>query len=152
MPETEILFVETRASEQRNLLCRWVERFYEDGKRAQVAADSTMAAQVLDQLLWTFSQPSFIPHRIFTTRDVLPAVEPVVITVGETPLEDFDVLVCDGPVHLELMAHYPMVVHFVLVDDPEKKQESRMLWQTARDRGFRLRHVPAAAGAGQRIH
>lgn len=143
---SRIYFVETRADEQRGLLCRWVESLYEGGKKVQVVADSTIAAQHLDQLLWTFSQGSFIPHCIHAQGASELAMEPVVITVGELRLEGFDVLVCDGPVRLEFMSLYPAVLHFVVRDDNEKRQESRLMWQAARDKGLQVHHMPHGSG------
>jgi DNA polymerase-3 subunit chi len=137
-----IYFVETRANEQRVALCRWVERFFEEGKKVQVVADSTMAAQHLDQLLWTYSEGSFIPHRIYDAKTSDSLIEPVVITIGEVRLEEFEILLCDGPANLHFMKQYPVAVHFILRDDEDRKQESRLMWQSARDQGVQLHHVP----------
>jgi len=137
-----IYFVETHANEQRQTLCRWVERFHEEGKKVQIVVDSTMAAQHLDQLLWTYSEGSFIPHRIFQVKASDSLIEPVVITIGEVRLEGFDVLVCDAQVHLDFMKQYPVAIHFILRDDEDRKQESRLMWQSARDQGVQLHHVP----------
>ena len=145
MHATKIIFVETRSEEKRNLLCKWVEHFYEEGRKIQVSVDSTMAAQHLDQLLWTFSQGSFIPHKIVSTAKPQTTLEPVVIAVGEIKLEEFDVLVADESIHLDSMADFVVVVHFILMDDPEKRQESRLLWQSAKEQGFQVEHLPYAS-------
>jgi DNA polymerase-3 subunit chi len=146
MSEDTIYFLETPSDSQRQLLCRWVERFYEEGKRIQVLAGSSMAAQQLDQLLWTFSQSSFIPHRILTTGATASVPEPVLITVGEVFLEQCQVLVCDALAGIEFMERYPLSIHFVLRDDLDRRQESRLLWQTARDRQMHVRHIPHSDG------
>jgi DNA polymerase III subunit chi len=140
-----LYFLETKASEQRALLCQWVEYFYESGKKIQIPADSTMAAQHLDQMLWSFSQSSFIPHRILSSAESPPGGEPVVITVGEVRLPGWDVLICDAGVRPELMMEYPIVFHFILLDDQERRNESRMLWQQGRELGIELQHIPYAA-------
>lgn len=140
---TLIYFIETRTEEQRNILCLWTELLYEKGRRVQICVDSSMAAQHVDQLLWTFSQASFIPHRI-VARENSSFVEPVAITVGELHLRGFDILVCDAKVHLDFLRYYPQAVHFVLTNDEEKKQESRLLWQKAKEEGFQLKHIPYA--------
>lgn len=140
-----LCFLETKASEQRALLCQWVDFFYESGKRVQLLVDSTLAAQHLDQMLWTFSQSSFIPHRILTSGDSSAGDESVVITVGEVQLPGWDVLICDNAAHLEFMAHYPVVLHFIVLEDQERRHESRMLWQRGRDLGIELQHIPHAA-------
>jgi hypothetical protein len=66
----------------------------------------------------------------------------VVITVGEKRLEGFKVLIHDGATNLDFSAGYPVCIHFVLRDDPERLQDSRLLWQRARERGFRTHHIP----------
>lgn len=141
-----IYFVETLAGEQRLLLCRWVEHFYEEGRKVCVLTDSTLGARHLDELLWTFSQGSFVPHRILSSSDREgPIVEPVVITTSEMPGGGFSILIFDGPLQLDLLDDFDAAVHFVLRDDEERLGESRLTWQTARDRGFHPQHVPYSA-------
>ena len=135
-----VYFVETSVAEQRGLLCQWTERLSAGEKRVQIVVDSTPSAQVIDQLLWTFSQSSFIPHLIYADGQQ-KLIEPVVITIGETRLAGFTAVVCDIPVSLEFMAGFETVVHFVLRDDPEKKRESRLLWQKARDMNMNPVHI-----------
>lgn len=143
MTDTTIYFVETKTAEQPMAVCHWVEHFYDQGKRVQVLAGSAPAAQNLDQLLWTFAQGSFIPHRISSADPATgEAVEPVIITIDELPLGGRAVLICDGPAGDEFMLHYQWVVHFVLLDDAERRQESRSLWQRLRDQEIRTTHVP----------
>jgi len=142
---TGLLFVETRTDEKRKLLCKWVEHFYENGRKVQVSVDSTTAAQNIDQLLWTFSQGSFIPHKIISTATPQPFLEPVAIAVGQIKLQELDVLIADASVGLDIMEQFDLVVHFILMDDPEKRQESRLLWQAAKERGFQLQHSPYPA-------
>lgn len=151
MPQTRVLFIETHSEEKRGLLCRWVEAFYEAGKKVRIVTDSGMAAQHLDQLLWTFSQSSFIPHRIVSGSELLPLLEPVVITVGQSPMEGYDVLAVDGETTAESFRRYSTVVLFVLLDDPEKRQESRLIWQSTKEHGCKLQHVPHAAGTNPEL-
>jgi DNA polymerase-3 subunit chi len=137
-----LYFLETKAAEQRALLCQWVEFFYESGKKTQVVTESTLAAQHLDQMLWTFSQPSFIPHRIISQGDVSAEPETVLISVGEIQMPGWEVLVCDGTVGLEFMARYPITLHFIVLDDQDRLQGSRLVWQAAKELRVDLQHVP----------
>ncbi|MCU0573210.1 MAG: DNA polymerase III subunit chi [Syntrophobacteraceae bacterium] len=139
-----LYFMETKAAEQRILLCQWVDFFHESEKKVQVLADSTLAAQHLDGMLWTFSQPSFIPHRILSAEGSEDGEESVVISVGEVFMSGWDVLICDGPAGLELMGRYPVALHFIIQNEPERLQSSRILWQQARDRGMGIQHIPYA--------
>jgi DNA polymerase III subunit chi len=136
-----IYFVETTVSEQRGLLCRWTERFYMEKKRVQIVVDSIVAAQFIDQLLWTFSQSSFIPHVIFAPGGTPPA-EPVLITPGEVQVAGFEAVICDCPAGLQFIGRFETAVHFILRDDTERRRQSRVLWQNARDQGLNPVHVP----------
>ena len=135
-----LYFVETTVTEQRPLLCDWAERFYTEKQKVQIVVDSTPAAQYIDQLLWTFSQSSFIPHLILGP-DKEDLVEPVLITIGEIQIPGFTTVLCDAPVSFEFMAGFETVVHFILRDDPERRQESRLLWQRVRDMKMNPVHI-----------
>ncbi len=136
-----IYFVETTVAEQRELLCRWTERFYMEKKRVRILVDSMAAAQFIDQLLWTFSQSSFIPHTIFNPG-VTTSAEPVLITPGDFQAAGFEAVICDCQADVEFMSRFETAVHFILRDDPERRQQSRILWQKARESGLNPVHVP----------
>lgn len=138
---TAIYFVETTAGEQNDCICRWTERFYLERKHVRVVVDSLADAQLIDQLLWTFSQQSFIPHKIFNSGTNQPG-EPVLITPGQFPASCCEVLVCGCETELEFMNSFETAVHFILDDDPRRKQKSRLLWQGAKERGLNPIHVP----------
>jgi DNA polymerase-3 subunit chi len=137
-----VYFLETKAAEQRALLCQWAEFFYGLGKKIQVVVSSTAAAQHLDRMLWTFSQPSFIPHRIVAQSEDAKGEEPVLISVGELYVAKWEVLLCDSVVRLDFMTLYPIAMHFIILDDQDRLQSSRLMWQQARDLRVDLRHVP----------
>jgi len=140
-----IYFVETSVAEHRGLLCRWTERLFMEKKRVRVLVDSMAAAQFIDQLLWTFSQSSFIPHVILSPGGAAPPSEPVLITPGEFEVTGFNAVVCDCPAAIEFMNRFDTAVHFILRDDAELRQQSRVLWQNARDLGLNPVHVPYAS-------
>lgn len=142
---TTLFFVETSGAEKRKVLCQWVERFYEEGRRILIITDSTQAAQLLDQMLWSFSQSSFIPHRIVARTPAESVIEPVIIVPNELAVPGYEVALADSPVTLHYLQPFTIAVHFVLTDDPDQRQESRLLWQNARDLGWVLRHLHQTA-------
>jgi len=143
MPDTLLYFVETRANEKRQLLCHIIEHFYKKGKNIQAVAGHPKTSEDLDNLLWTFSQMSIIPHRILGPDDSNSVKEPaVVITADEKPLENYEILVYDGMMNLEFIKDYSWVIHFIIMNDPGKRKESRNLYKAARDQGFQLQHIP----------
>jgi len=100
------------------LACRIVEKAYRMGHRVYVRTANSDDTSVLDDLLWTFSQNSFVPHQLSAESDFRES--PVV--VGEHPpvAEGTDVVisVADDPV-LDFTA-YPRVVEIVGCGDDEK--------------------------------
>ena len=144
-----IYFVETTTGEQKDHLCRWTERLYLERKRVRILVDSMAAAQLIDKLLWSFSQSSFIPHLILGPG-APPPEEPVVITCGRFPVEGFDAVVCDCGADMELVSLFETAVHFILDDDEELKKQSRTLWRKACDSGLNPVHVPHDKEAGSK--
>ena len=63
------------------LACRIVEKAYRLGHQVYVRTGSSDDTNILDDLLWTFSQNSFVPHQLSTESGSLES--PVVI--GEHP-------------------------------------------------------------------
>ncbi len=136
-----IYFVESSASEQRELLCRWAEKFSASGERVQVVVGSTQGAQFIDQLMWTFSQSGFIPHSILGGEQP-DLLESVIIVIGEKHIDGFRTVICDMQAGLDFMMGFETAVHFILRDDEERRQESRQLWRKAKDAGLNVVHVP----------
>ena len=58
-----------------NFACRLVETVWQRGHRVFVLAASDAAARRLDDLLWTFRDESFVPHRRIGAEG-FPAAEP----------------------------------------------------------------------------
>ena len=100
------------------LACRIVEKAYRLGHRVYVRTGNSDDTNVLDDLLWTFSQNSFIPHQLSTESDSRES--PVVI--GEHPPEtegtDVVISVADDPV--SDFTAYLRIVEIVGCDDDEK--------------------------------
>ena len=64
------------------------------------------------------------------------------LTIGNNVAPGYEVIVADSPVDLDFLLHYKVAVHFVLLDSTEQRQESRLLWQKARDQGLEVEHIP----------
>lgn len=62
-------------------VCRTVESLYLARKRVVVYLSDAARASVLDEYLWTFSQPSFVPHVVWNGAGAVE--EPVALVVGE---------------------------------------------------------------------
>jgi DNA polymerase-3 subunit chi len=103
-----------------------------------INATSDIDAQKLDELLWTFSQGSFIPHRIARDgADTVPA-EPVIIGLNRSPLgERWDLMInlaADVP---EFFSRYRRVAE-VVDGNATRRAQSRDRYRFYRDRGYTL--------------
>ena len=117
---------------QFKLACRIVEKAYRLGHRVYVRTDNEDDTNVLDDLLWTFSQNSFVPHQLSTESNLLEST----VVIGEHPpsAEGTDVVisVADDPV-LDFTA-YLRVVDIVGFEDDEKAS-GRGRFRYYRERG-----------------
>ena len=100
------------------LACRIVEKAYRLGHQVYVRTDNSDDTNVLDDLLWTFSQNSFVPHQLCTESKSRES--PVVIGEHPPAAEGIDVVisVADGPV--SDFTAYPRIIEIVGYEDDEK--------------------------------
>ena len=125
----------------RHFACRLIEKIYKQGHRVFVRLDTLPDVQDFDQLLWTFSQGSFVPHAMQGT----PEVEESPVIVGqEASQAQADVLVnlCEDP--SPEAEQYPRVAEIIAQDDGSKTA-GRARFRQYRERGFELKTHEIAA-------
>ena len=118
--------------------CRIAEKAMLNQHNVLIHTAADHEANELDELLWTFSQSSFVPHRIF--RDGEPALEnePVLIGAGAEPQSDR----CDMLINLasevpEFFSRYERVAE-VVDSEQERRNAGRRRFRYYRDRGYQL--------------
>jgi len=128
------------------LACRITEKAVQ--KKLQVyvhSADESDAAR-LDGLLWTFSQSSFIPHRVIERSLEPPFDEPVLIghgdlagemTTGTRASQSWDLMINLTPQVPEFFSRYDRVAE-VVDADPVRRESGRERFRFYRDRGYEL--------------
>lgn len=79
---TEILFYHLQRQPLEKVLPNLVERSLARGWHAAIQTASAERLQALDDLLWTYTDESFLPHGIDREPDA--ASQPVVLTLRET--------------------------------------------------------------------
>lgn len=117
--------------------CRLAEKAVDQGHRVYVQTESHAEAQRLDELLWTFSDRSFLAHEV--ANGTPPSHERVMVMLGEA----------DAPVtHRQLLINltdrlpgdlsvYERIAEIVDID-PERKRLSRERYKQYRERGCAL--------------
>lgn len=120
------------------LACKIADKAMQQSQHVFIHAASEAEARRLDELLWTFSQGSFIPHSIIGTPPAGPPREPVLIGFGLEPVGDrWDVMInlaADVP---EFFSRYQRVAE-VVDGDPARRERSRDRYRFYRDRGYQL--------------
>jgi DNA polymerase-3 subunit chi len=121
-----------------SLACKIVDKATQLDHHVFIHSTSDGEAQQLDELLWTFSQGSFIPHRVVRAELDSPPPEPVLIGVNQTPgAGRWDVLINLAPEVPEFFSRYERVAE-VVDANPVRREQSRERYRFYRDRGYKL--------------
>ena len=117
------------------LACKIIDRAYRSGHTAYLWARDDQETALLDDLLWTFSQNSFVPHsRNNHNSDLTTPVHighhppqsgsaEVVVSVADRPVEDY--------------SNFLRIAEVVGFDEAEK-QSGRSRFKFYRDQGLEL--------------
>jgi len=114
--------------------CRLAEKAYDQGLRVAVRTASAAETAEFDELLWTFSDRSFVPHVVWPTEPDVVAATPVVVGSSSLPPSHRDVLINlapDAPADFSVYARICEVVG----GDEDSKKAGRLRWRTYRDAG-----------------
>jgi DNA polymerase III subunit chi len=85
--------LKSAAAKQRwAFACRLTEKAYLRDLRIVILSDNLEDAKQLDELLWTFNERSFIPHKIFLDANSLDPATPVHLAVDSAALPAADLL------------------------------------------------------------
>jgi DNA polymerase-3 subunit chi len=125
------------SSEERlRLACRIADKALEQGQQVLINTESPAESARLDGLLWTFSQGSFIPHRLIETSMSAKVVEPVLIGCGIAPAnQEPHVLINLAGTVPEFFSRYQRVAE--LIDGNEhRRMQGRERFRFYRDKGF----------------
>jgi DNA polymerase-3 subunit chi len=137
--QVDFYILDSDSDEARLLLaCKIVDKATQLDHHVYVHSTSDAEAQKLDELLWTFSQGSFIPHVVVRSAPEKPPLEPVLIGVNQPPGQGrWDVLVnlaADVP---EFFSRYERVAE-VVDANAVRREQSRERYRFYRDRGYKL--------------
>jgi DNA polymerase III subunit chi len=118
--------------------CRIVDKASQQDRHVFINSSSDVEAQKLDELLWTFSQGSFIPHKIVRQAAAAPPREPVVIGLNQPPVgERWDVLINLAAEVPDFFSRYERVAE-VVDGNAVRREQSRDRYRFYRDRGYKL--------------
>ena len=132
---------ETSLDALESFACRLVETVWQRGHAVLVLAASDIAARRLDDLLWTFREESFVPHRRVGSDGPVasePASEPVIVSTPGVWASELDVLInltASVPAEASRAARIAEIVPA----SGAGRDAGRERYREYRNRGFELR-------------
>ncbi|MDY6942693.1 MAG: DNA polymerase III subunit chi [Pseudomonadota bacterium] len=130
-------YVLTRQSTDERFIaaCRIAEKAYQQGHGVYLHTESPIAAERVDQLLWTFRQGSFVPHVRHEHDD---QTSPVVIGHDSRPQPRVHDVMINLTREVPLFfGQFERLVELV-ADDDQDRQSGRERFRFYRDRGYAL--------------
>jgi DNA polymerase III subunit chi len=137
----DILFYHLERRPLDAVLPSLLEKTMERGARALVKVGSEERLRVLDDLLWTYRDESFLPHG--TAQDGAPEAQPILLTLeDDRPNHPAYLFLVDGaaPPDLSAMAHTTLERIILLFDgtDPDALDGARAQWKSWRETSHQL--------------
>jgi DNA polymerase-3 subunit chi len=112
--------------------CRLTEKAYLRDLRVVILNDTLADAQALDDLLWTFNERSFVPHKICQDEQSMDPAAMVHLAVLPATVPSADLLVnltAGLPAHWE---RYPRIAEIIDADE-ERRRLGRERFKSYRD-------------------
>lgn len=109
--------------------CRLLEKAYLKGHRIYVRCANKQDAELLDELLWTFKDDSFIPHNLQGEGPEPPP--PIHIGYSQEPRGFNDILLNMSASIPPFYSKFKRVIELVINDEVEKEQ-SRLRYKEYR--------------------
>jgi DNA polymerase III subunit chi len=135
-------FYEIKDSRWELALCGQVEAAYAAGERLYVRAATEALARELDELLWTFREDSFVPHRLWQGEaEVL--VDPVTIGWRAGNPNQATTVVLAGTGAAEDVTGFDRILDFVPTADPLLTQGARERYRAFRTARLKVTFHPA---------
>lgn len=139
MTRVDFYILDRPTNEARlTLACRLAEKAVAQDHEVLINAGTDAEGARLDELLWTFSQGSFLPHRLLASTPGDEG-ERVLIGCGIEPDDgSFDLLINLAPEVPEFFSRFSRVAELVGAE-AENKAAGRERFRYYRDRGYELR-------------
>jgi DNA polymerase-3 subunit chi len=125
--------LKTAAAKQRwAFACRLTEKAYLKNLKIVVLSDSLADAQALDELLWTFNERSFVPHKICLDEQAVDHATPVHLTLEPAAIPSADLLVNLGQRLPMQLQGYTRIAEIIDADE-ERRRLGRERFKAYRD-------------------
>jgi len=136
MTRVDFYLLNDTAGNKQLLACRLADKAYRLGHRSYILAAEAAEAAALDELLWTFSAGSFVPHGVYQPAADAPP-PPVLIGHAPPPAACHQLLINLHPQVPEFFSRFTRVAEIVGATEDEKTA-ARERFRFYRERGYPL--------------
>ena len=136
MTKVDFYLLGTDSDNREMFACRLTEKAWRLGHRVYLLAPDQSSANQLDELLWTFSQGSFVPHAV-CRQEADVDQHPVLIGHTEPPARLSDVLISLAAEVPAWFSRFTRVAEMVGASEDDKTH-ARERFRFYRERGYPL--------------
>lgn len=126
----------SKANARLEFICRLTEKVYNKGHSILLHTDDIRQAEMINDLLWTWKQGSFIPHEIHA--DETTADCPIVISHHPDLKTDMQDVLINMANEIPLFFSQFDRVTEIVDQDEENRQGARKRYRFYQDRGYPL--------------
>lgn len=132
-------YIIEEGSEQstENFICRLTEKAWSQNNSVYIHAMDEQHATKYDELLWTFTENSFVPHHLITVENSAKTVLIGHQTMAEIPTSHHDVLINLNHESPSFFSQFERVAEIITTDEISRSK-GRERYQFYRDRGYAL--------------
>jgi DNA polymerase-3 subunit chi len=127
----------TAPEQRRRLACRLAEKAYLENGRVIIWLASDAEARSCDELLWTFDDRAFVPHRVSRDQQLADRGTPVHVTVALEGVDNADLLVNLADRLPEGLPRFTRVAE-IIDADAERRRLGRERFKTYREQKLAL--------------
>jgi DNA polymerase III subunit chi len=121
------------SSARLKLACKLAEKAYLASQRVLVWHTDPAELKVFDEMLWTFSDGSFVPHEVLMSSGNLGET-PVALSLGVAPSANVDIIINLAPELPACLSRAPRVAEVIDGDD-SRRRAGRARFKAYRDLG-----------------
>jgi DNA polymerase III subunit chi len=130
--------LKSAAAQQRwAFACRLTEKAYLKDLKIVIVNDTLADAQALDELLWTFNERSFVPHKVCLDEQSLDPATPVHLVLESAAIPAADLLVNLAHRFPTQLQRYQRIAEIIDADE-ERRRQGRERFKAYRDLKFTL--------------
>lgn len=133
MPQADF-YVLNGIRDPRRFTCSITSKAWSNGKSVYIIANDQQQARLIDDLLWTYHDISFLPHALINESETASPVSIGWVGIKST---EADVILNLTDTVPDCVSNYDRVIE-IITDDPDEKNKGRQRYKTYREMGYEL--------------